>query len=253
VSNDLKAFLDEKYLKYNHPAFIETDPVSVPHGYSRKEDIEISGFFSATLAWGQRITIIRNTRKLMQLMDNQPFDFIMNFRESELEKFNGFVHRTFNYSDLCTFFYALKNIYQEHGGIEKVFADGIEKGGMDVAIAHFREKFLEIPHARRSRKHLSNPLKGSSAKRLNMYLRWLVRADDGGVDFGLWKGIRPDQLICPLDVHSGRVARKLGLLKRKQDDWKAAEELTESLRQFDPADPVKYDFALFGLGVFEKF
>jgi uncharacterized protein (TIGR02757 family) len=253
VSNKIKFFLDENYRKYNNISFIATDPVSIPHRFSRKEDIEIAGFLSATLAWGQRVTIINNAEKLLSLMNSLPYDFIMNFRESDLEFFRGFVHRTFNYSDLCTFFFALKNIYQNHGGIEKVFTTGISKGGMDIAIAHFRHTFLEVDHERRSRKHISNPLSGSSSKRINMYLRWLVRKDESGVDFGLWKGIRSDQLICPLDVHSGRVARKLGLLGRKQDDWKAAEELTEKLRQFDPSDPVKYDFALFGLGVFEKF
>jgi uncharacterized protein (TIGR02757 family) len=253
VNEELKIFLEEKYRQYNQLSFISSDPISIPHQFSRKEDIEISGFFAATLAWGQRITIIRNSTRLMHLMDNSPYDFIMNFKERDLENFKGFAHRTFNYSDLCTFFYALKNIYQMHKGIESVFNEGIKKGGMDLAIAYFREKFLEISSSSRSSKHISNPLWGSAAKRINMYLRWLVRKDKSGVDFGLWQKIRPDQLICPLDVHSGRVARKLGLLSRSRDDWKAAEELTNNLRLFDAEDPVKYDFALFGLGVFEKF
>ncbi len=245
--------LEEKFVQYNRPSFIKADPISVPHRYSLKEDREISGFLAATIAWGQRKSIVQSAMKLMVLMDDAPYDFVMNFSESDLKRFDGFVHRTFNYTDISVFLYALKNIYQVHGRMEKVFADGIKMGGMDHAIAHFRDVFFEVPHASRTRKHVSNPLSGSCAKRINMYLRWLVRNDGRGVDFGIWKSIRPDQLICPLDVHSGRVARRLGLLKRKQDDWKAAIELTENLRLLDPSDPVKYDFALFGLGVFEKF
>jgi uncharacterized protein (TIGR02757 family) len=245
--------LEEKFDLYNRPSFIKADPINIPHRYTVKEDREIAGFLAATIAWGQRKSIVQSANKLMVLMDDAPYDFVMNFSENDLKRFEGFVHRTFNYTDTTVFLYALKNIYQVHGGIEKVFAHGIIPGGMDHAIAHFRNVFFEVPHAARTRKHVSNPLGGSSAKRINMYLRWLVRNDGRGVDFGIWKSIRPDQLICPLDVHSGRVARRLGLLKRKQDDWKAAMELTENLRQFDPDDPVKYDFALFGLGVFEKF
>ncbi len=249
----IKNILDEKYLQYNSPRFIVTDPISIPHRYSTKEDREIAGFLSATIAWGQRKSIVQSALKLMTLMDDAPSEFITNFKESDLRRFKGFVHRTFNYTDISVFLYALKNIYQIHGGMEKLFADGLAMGGMDHAIAHFKDIFFEVPHVVRTRKHVSNPLSGSCAKRINMFLRWMVRKDDCGVDFGIWKSIRPDQLICPLDVHSGRVARRLGLLKRKQDDWKAAMELTENLRQFDPDDPVKYDFALFGLGVFEKF
>lgn len=250
---DLKQLLDQKFLQYNQPAFITSDPVSIPHRYHKKEDIEISGFLAATIAWGQRKTIVDNASRLMLLMGNSPLDFILHFKETDLKPFEGFVHRTFNYSDLCTFLFALKNIYQKHGGMERLFAKGYEQGGMNQAIAHFREVFFSIPHQQRSRKHVSNPLAGASAKRINMFLRWLVRKDNAGVDFGIWNSLKAHQLICPLDVHSGRVARKLGLLTRKQDDWKAAEELTASLRRFDAKDPVKYDFALFGLGVFEKF
>lgn len=250
---NIKQLLDQKYLQYNQPDFIASDPVSIPHRYQQKEDIEISGFLAATIAWGQRKTIVDNASRLMHLMGSSPFDFILHFKETDLRNFEGFVHRTFNYTDLCTFLYALKNIYQEHGGMEAVFAKGFDRGGMDHAIAHFRDVFFSIPHQARSRKHVSNPLAGASAKRINMFLRWLVRDDNAGVDFGIWKSIKAHQLICPLDVHSGRVARKLGLLIRKQDDWKAAEELTACLRGFDAKDPVKYDFALFGLGVFEKF
>jgi uncharacterized protein (TIGR02757 family) len=250
---EIKALLDQKFLQYNQPGFIEKDPISIPHRYSLKEDIEISGFLAATIAWGQRVSIVNNANRLMDLMDDSPYDFVMNFRESDLVRFEGFVHRTFNFNDLSTFVYALKNVYQEYNGMESVFAEGIKHGGMDFAISHFRDVFFSIPHADRSRKHVSNPLQGASAKRINMFLRWLVRKDNAGVDFGIWKLIKPSMLICPLDVHSGRVARKLGLLSRKQDDWKAAEELTANLRLLDPIDPVKYDFALFGLGVFEKF
>ncbi len=249
----LKNFLDEKVLQYNSPAFIATDPISIPHLFSRKEDREISGFLAATIAWGQRKSIVNNARRLMLLMDDAPLDFVMHFRERDLLRFEGFVHRTFNFTDLSAFLYSLKNIYQHYGGMETVFAKGLAKGGMEMAIAGFREVFFEIPHPIRTRKHVSNPLAGSSAKRLNMFLRWMIRQDSKGVDFGIWPSISPSQLICPLDVHSGRVARKLGLLARKQDDWKAASELTSQLRLLDPHDPVKYDFALFGLGVFEKF
>jgi uncharacterized protein (TIGR02757 family) len=250
---NLKEFLDQKYLQYNQPGFIESDPICIPHAFSAKEDIEIAGFFAATLAWGQRKTIISNASRIIRGMDYAPFDFILNFRESDLESLRGFVHRTFNFTDLTVFFYALKCIYQQYNGIENVFADGLKKGAMDEAIAHFRDVFFSVPHQQRSRKHVSNPLSGASAKRINMYLRWMVRKDIKGVDFGIWNSINPAELICPLDVHSGRVARKLGLLSRKQDDWKAAMELTTQLRMLDPFDPVKYDFALFGLGVFEKY
>jgi uncharacterized protein (TIGR02757 family) len=249
----IKNILDEKYLQYNSPGFITTDPISIPHRYSLEEDREISGFLAATIAWGQRKSIVQSALRLMELMDDAPFEFVMNFRENDLKRFEGFVHRTFNFTDITVFLYALKNIYQVHDGMEKVFADGLKKGGMDHAIAHFRNVFFEVPHSPRTRKHVSNPLTGSCAKRINMFLRWMVRNDGRGVDLGIWKSILPDQLICPLDVHSGRVARRLGLLKRKQNDWKAATELTENLRLLDPSDPVKYDFALFGLGVFEKF
>lgn len=249
----IKEFLDQKYLQYNSPRFIAPDPISIPHRYNLNQDREIAGFLTATIAWGQRKSIVQNALRLMELMDDAPYDFVMKFSETDLKRFDGFVHRTFNYTDISIFLYALKNIYQVHGGMENVFADGIKLGGMDHAIAHFRNVFFELPHAARTRKHVSNPLNGSSAKRINMYLRWLVRNDGRGVDFGIWKSIRPDQLICPLDVHSGRVARRLGLLNRKQDNWKAATELTSALQKLDPEDPVKYDFALFGLGVFEKF
>ncbi len=252
---DLKAFLDSKFMLYNSSSFIETDPISIPHLFSRKEDIEISGFFAATLAWGQRVTIINNTKKLMGWMDNAPLDFILNFTQHDLNPFQRFVHRTFNGIDCEYFLWSLKNIYQNYGSLEIAFCDGFQPDVLNVkkALVNFRKVFFELDHPTRTEKHIANPAKKSSAKRLNMFLRWMVRVDDRGVDFGIWKKIIPAQLICPLDVHSARVARKLGLLKRHINDWSAAEELTENLKLLDNKDPVKYDFALFGLGIFEGF
>jgi uncharacterized protein (TIGR02757 family) len=237
---------------YNRPSFIESDPVSIPHQFSRKEDIEIASFFAATIAWGQRPTILRNAKRLMELVDNEPYQFIIGSNKSDWKRFDGFVHRTFNETDVVYFIQSLQNIYRNHGGIEKVFS-GKGKKDIKAGIQHFRKIFLEInPHGRTA-KHIANVEKNASAKRINMFLRWMVRNDKKGVDFGIWKSISPSLLYCPLDLHSGRVARKLGLLNRTQDDWKAVHELTMSLRTLDAKDPVKYDFALFGLGVFEKF
>lgn len=251
---ELKSFLDEKYLLYNRPRFIETDPISIPRLFSRKEDIEIAGFLAATIAWGQRPTIIRNAKKLMDWMENRPFEFVRQSDETAFERFGEFVHRTFNGTDCRYFLHALREIYRNEGGLENLFTNGFKTGGnMLESIGHFRRKFLSYQPETRTEKHVANPLKGSSAKRINMFLRWMVRDDDTGVDFGLWNNIPPSALMMPLDVHSGNVARKLGLLKRKQNDWKAVDELTSRLREFDVTDPVKYDFALFGLGVFEKF
>lgn len=252
-SAELKGFLDEKADLYNSPEFITSDPIQIIHQYSRKEDIEISGFLTATIAWGNRKSIINNAIKMMELMGNSPYDFIMNHREEDLDRFDGFVHRTFNGEDLKCFIRGLFHMYHTYGGLEPVFASHNTSERLQVAIADFRAKFFEIPHLKRSEKHVSNPLKGSSAKRINMFLRWMVRDDHRGVDMGIWKKVSPSQLSCPLDVHSGKVARKLGLLKRKQNDARALEELDNALRKLDPKDPVRYDFALFGLGVFEKF
>lgn len=253
-SEGIKALLEAKASRYNQPAFIGSDPISVPHRFTRKEDIEIAGFLVATLAWGQRPTIIANGLRLMERMEWQPADFILNFSEKDLKPFSSFVHRTFNFIDLEFFLYSLKNIYQEHGGLEACFTAPYKQlGDVREAIMGFRNTFFSIPFPPRTLKHVSNPESGASAKRLNMYLRWMVRKDDAGVDFGLWKDINPSDLYCPLDLHSGRVARKLGLLSRKQDDWKAVVELTENLRKLKPEDPVSFDFALFGLGVFEKY
>ncbi len=249
----MKDFLDEKVELYNRPAFIEEDPVSIPHLFSRREDIEISGLLSAVIAWGQRKTILGNARKLMQWMDFAPFDFITGFSEKDLHPFRNFVHRTFNDSDCIAFLVALKNIYLGKKGLENLFKTDPGHPSLKESISRFREVFFETPHEPRTEKHLADPMRNASAKRLNMFLRWMVRKDNKGVDFGIWKGISQADLMCPLDLHTGNVARKLGLLHRRQSDWKAVEELTGQLRKFDPDDPVKYDFALFGLGIYERF
>ena len=239
--------------KYNNPEFVDSDPICIPHQYELKEDIEISGFLAATIAWGNRTMIIKNASKLLNLMGNSPFDFIMNHEENHLIRFDGFVHRTFNQTDLRYFIKALKNIYSNKGGLEAVFSKSVTEFSTQPAIHDFKQQFFSMPHPDRTAKHVSDPDKGSAAKRINMFLRWMVRNDNHGVDFGIWKSISPHQLSCPLDVHSGNVARKLGLITRTQNDSKALEELDSNLRQMDRNDPVKYDFALFGLGVFEKF
>lgn len=251
---DIKSFLDQKVRSFNLSSFIETDPVQVPALFTTKENIEIAGFLSATLAWGQRPTIIRNALKLVRLMNNNPVEFLLHTPEDEPEAFRSFKHRTFNGIDCIYFLKALRNIYLNHGGLEQVFTDGYRKDQTIFgALVHFRKVFFELEHESRTGKHVSNVEKGASAKRLNMFLRWMVRSDDSGVDFGLWTQIPASALMLPLDVHTGNVARKLGLLTREQNDWKAVEEITAVLRKFDPEDPIKYDFALFGLGVFEKF
>lgn len=250
---ELKAFLDEKVHLYNKPDFIESDPIQIPHLFTNKEDIEIAGFLAATIAWGNRKMIISNAHKMMALMGNSPFDFVMSHKDHHLEPLQSFVHRTFNGSDFTCFIASLKNLYNHHGGMEAVFARHTDDGNLQHAIHHFRKYFFDKTLQQRTLKHVSDPLAGSAAKRINMYLRWMVRNDNAGVDFGIWKSISPSLLSCPLDVHSGNVARKLGLLSRKQNDAKALAELDGSLREMDPKDPVKYDFALFGLGVFEKF
>lgn len=251
--NQLKEFLDEKVFIYNHPSFIETDPIQIPHQFSLKEDIEIAGFLIATIAWGNRKSIINNGNKLMALMGNSPYDFVIHFSEKNREFLSTFVHRTFNSEDLIYFLKSLQNIYKNHGGLENAFSKYSEKDSMQTAIHHFKKTFFELPHLSRTQKHISDPLKNSAAKRINMFLRWMVRKDTAGVDFGIWKSITPSQLSCPLDVHTGNIARKLKLLERSQNDAKALAALDKSLRKFDPIDPVKYDFALFGLGAFERF
>lgn len=249
---ELKDFLDSKVLQYNNPDFIESDPIQIPHQFSLKEDIEIAGFLASTIAWGNRKMIINNAKKMMDLMGNAPYDFVLNHTAEDLASFEGFVHRTFNAEDFRFFITSLQNIYKNHNGLERVLLPENEDN-YKVAIHNFKNIFFEIPHPTRTLKHVSDPLKGSASKRINMFLRWMVRNNKSGIDFGIWKDHSPAHLHCPLDVHTGNIARKLEILKRKQNDWKAIQELDATLREFDPNDPVKYDFALFGLGVFEKF
>lgn len=250
---ELKEFLDEKVIQYNTLDFIDSDPIQIPHQFTLKEDIEIAGFLTATIAWGNRKMIINNSKRMMELLGNSPYDFIINHNDSQLEKLDGFVHRTFNSQDFVTFIKGLKHIYTNHNGLEMAFAKNQQPLTMQPAIAEFKKLFFENTPQTRAMKHVSDPMQGSAAKRLNMFLRWMVRQDKKGVDFGIWKSISPAALSCPLDVHSGNVARKLGLLTRKQNDGKALTELDSYLRELDADDPVKYDFALFGLGVFEAF
>jgi uncharacterized protein (TIGR02757 family) len=249
----LKDFLDAKVLEYNHPSFLQSDPIQIPHLFATKEDIEISGFLTAVIAWGNRKSIIKNAQNLMDLLDHSPFEFVMNHSETDLKSLEKFVHRTFNGTDLIYFIKGLQHIYAHYEGLEQVFTTSAGSSSLQPAISSFKKRFFELPHPDRTQKHISDPVKGSAAKRINMFLRWMVRDSSTGVDFGLWQTIQPSQLSCPLDVHSGNVARKLGLLTRKQNDAKAVTELDRNLRLLDPIDPVKYDFALFGLGVFEKF
>ncbi len=252
---NIKELLDEKYFQFNNTAFIETDPISIPHQFTKKEDIEIAALLVATIAWGQRISIINNGNKLMRLMNDEPHDFIMNFSKKDAVRFESFVHRTFNATDCIFFLNSLKHIYTKQGGLEAAFSTNFSSKEVDVknAITNFREMFLSVTHEHRSEKHISNPYAKSSAKRLCMFLRWMVRKDKHGVDFGIWKSIKSSQLCLPLDLHTGNVSRKLGLLQRTQNDWQAVEEITYVLRNFDKNDPVKYDFSLFGLGAFEGF
>jgi uncharacterized protein (TIGR02757 family) len=251
-NNELKEFLDSKYIQYNQKKFIESDPIQVPHKFTSKEDIEISSFLTATIAWGQRKTIIKNSFKMMDLLDNSPYDYIINSTVKEIDKLNV-KHRTFNEIDFRYFIKQLKYIYINHGNLENIFFDNIENNSLHKSIHVFKSLFFKNNFPLRTTKHISDPYKGSACKRINMFLRWMVRKDSNGVDFGIWNKISPSYLSCPLDVHSGRVARKLGMLKRNQNDHKAVIELDNKLRIFDSNDPVKYDFSLFGLGVFEGF
>ncbi|MDD2387727.1 MAG: TIGR02757 family protein [Bacteroidales bacterium] len=247
--DELFDFLEGKYIKFANPKFIQNDPIKIPHSFSKKEDIEISGFIAATIAWGQRKSIIKNSKHFIELMDDSPYEFIMGYAENDLKRFDNAVHRTFNGEDLKFFVKSLRNIYTKYGSPENLFAsDNLFDG-----LAKFHQAFFEIPFLQRTKRHVANVNTGSAAKRLNMYLRWMVRNDNKGVDFGIWKNIKPAQLYIPLDLHTGRISRMLGLLERKQDDWKAVLELTQKLREFDKNDPVKYDFALFGVGVNEDF
>jgi len=250
--NDLFELLEQAHDTYNHPDFIADDPISIPHGFSQKEDIEIAAFLSALIAWGRRDLIIRSANRMMDLLDRAPYDFVMGASEDELDRVGEFVHRTFNGLDFRAMLLSLRYVYRDHGGLEQIFSTAINPADENVyqGIVHARSVITSFEHfPARTHKHVANPAKGSSAKRINMFLRWMVRDDHRGVDFGLWKSISPAQLLCPLDVHTGNVARKLGLLSRKQNDWKAVLELGEKLSAFCPEDPVKYDFSLFGLGV----
>ncbi len=251
--SELREFLDQRVDIYNRPAFIGLDPISIPHRFTLREDIEIAGFLAATIAWGNRVAILRSADRMLSVMGNSPYDFVMNHRDSDLKGIEGCMHRTFFAEDFIYFIEALKYIYTETGGMEPVFARYRTEDSLQPAIHEFRRIFLELPHNARTARHISDPYKGSAAKKINMFLRWMVRKDDRGVDFGIWESIAPSVLSCPLDVHSGNVARKLGLLTRMQNDSKALAELDSRLRAMDRDDPVKYDFALFGLGVYEGF
>ncbi len=255
---ELKDFLDEKVNQYNNLSFIEKDPISIPHQFTKKKDIEISGFIAATIAWGKREMIVKNGNKLVELMDNNPYEFVTNYNpNSDFKYIESFKHRTFNAEDLSYFIIALKHCYDNYGSLENVFSTflTLESTTVKEAIIGFRTIFFELNDNPKFRtfKHVSNPAKGSASKRINMFLRWMVRKDNKGVDFGIWDSIPQSILSCPLDVHSGNVARYLGLLSRKQNDWKALTELDNELRKLDSTDPVKYDFALFGLGINEGF
>ena len=250
---EIISFLNYKSNQYNNIKFIETDPIQIPHLFNKKEDVEISGFLTSTISWGNRKSIIKSAEKLIELLDHSPYDFILNHKKRDLDTLKPFVHRTFNGIDLIQFVKSLKHIYRNYNGLEEIFRNNIKDDSLQYAIHKMNKIFFEIPHTNRTKKHISDPMRGSAAKRINMFLRWMVRDDTRGVDFGIWKSISPRYLSCPLDVHTGNVARKLGLIQRKQNDHKAVMELDKKLREFDLIDPVKYDFALFGLGVFEKF
>ena len=255
IPEELADFLDSKVEEYNQPYFIENDPISIPHGYSLKQDIEITGFWVSMMAWGQRKTIINKAKELFELMDNAPYDFIMNHTEADLEPFLSFKHRTFNATDTLHFIRFFKEYYANNESLESAFSQWMTKSDESVesGLVGFHDLFFSMEDSpKRTRKHIATPARKSACKRMNMFLRWMVRKDSKGVDFGIWNSIEPSQLVMPLDVHVEKVARHLGLLKRKPTDWQAALELTNKLRTLDPADPVKYDFALFGLGL-EKF
>lgn len=253
---DLKLFLDEKVEEYNQPFFIEEDPVSIPHAFSKQQDIEIAGFFAAVLAWGQRKTIISKCRELFQLMDDAPHAFMLGHTEKDLRTLLHFKHRTFNTTDLLWFICFFQQYYQKNDSLEHAFAAGIQHQNETIegGLIHFHQLFFDRENSPdRTRKHIATPERKSACKRLNMFLRWMVRRDKNGVDFGIWRQIKPSQLVCPCDLHVDRVARNLGLITRKQTDWQTALELTQNLKQMDPVDPVRYDFALFGLGVMERY
>lgn len=255
MNKKLKSFLDQQVERFNEPGFIAADPLSIPHQFTLQQDQEIMGFWVSILAWGQRKTIINNALRLIELMDGAPYQFIIGHEEHERERFAHFKHRTFQYTDTLYFLEFLQWYYRQHNSLEDAFARFVSPadGTIEPALRGFHDLFFSLPHSpQRTRKHIATPARNSSCKRLNMFLRWMVRSDEKGVDFGLWKNISPAQLMMPLDVHVERIARRLGLIQRPQRDWKTVVELTSNLRKLDPNDPVKYDFALFGLGVLEK-
>ncbi len=251
----LKTFLDDKARLYNQPSFIEKDPISIPHSFTKKQDIEISGLFAAVLAWGNRTTIINNCKKLMQWMGNKPHDFILHHKDTDLKPFLHFAHRTFNATDLLYFIHFLQWHYKQHDSLEDAFVSGktYKEDTVEQALIHFHNYFFSIEHPERTKKHISTPERQSACKRINMYLRWMVRKDKAGVDFGIWKKIKPSQLICPLDVHVARVAQRMQLLPNARSNWQNALLLTSQLRELNPNDPAVYDYALFGLGMAERF
>jgi uncharacterized protein (TIGR02757 family) len=256
VNNRLKDFLDSKVEQYNTPAFIKDDPICIPHLFNNEQDIEIAALFAAVFAWGNRTIIIKKSKELLHRMDNTPFDFIKNHSERELKQLLGFKHRTFNDTDLLYFVHFLHHHYSNNVSLESVFTNGMQSGEQTIenGLNHLFKSFFSLEDfPARTQKHIASPNKNSTCKRLNMFLRWMVRSDSKGVDFGIWKNISPSQLVCPIDVHVARVAYRFNLLHRNQIDWQSALELTAYLRKLDAADPVKYDFALFGLGVVEKF
>ena len=250
-NKELKDLLENKFNLYNSTNFIIEDPISIPHAYNQKEDIEIISFLISIISWGNRKSIIKSGNKLTEILGSSPIDFIMRFKERDLKKID-FVHRTFNKFDLIYFLKSLKNIYENHNGLENVFSKNLNDEFMYNNISNFRKIFFSLNHEKRTEKHISNPKKNSACKRINMFLRWMVR-NDGVVDFGIWKKIKPSMLSCPLDVHTANIGRKLNLISRKQNDLKTVLELDQKLRLFDKNDPVKYDYALFGMGVYEKF
>ncbi len=254
--NKLKDFLDRKVDEYNQPSFINNDPISIPHQFTKRQDIEIAGLFTALFSWGNRTTIINKSRELMTLMDNAPYEFCLNSSAEKLQKLLSFKHRTFNPTDILYFVAFLHFHYSANDSLETAFTKGLNKKDYTIenGLNGFYDYFFSLEDApARTRKHIAAPQKHASCKRLCMFLRWMVRNDNRGVDFGIWKNISPAQLVCPLDVHVARVAKRFNLLQRSSMDWQAALELTGYLRTLDPTDPVKYDFALFGLGVIEKF
>jgi len=249
----LKDFFDKKVDQYSRKCFISSDPVGIPHMFSKKQDIEISAFFAAIFAWGNRITIINKSMELMKLMDMKPHEFCLHASSRELYALKDFKHRTFNSDDLYYFIHFFRSHYSRYSSLEDAFIKGLDPGNENTeqGLNAFWDYFFTFEHLRRTEKHIASPRRHSACKRLNMFLRWMVRKDD--VDFGIWKKIQPSQLVCPIDLHVSRVAKRFGLITRPQADWSSAIELTENLKRFDPVDPVKYDFALFGLGVMEKF